>query len=33
MTVPRPIVNVVMLGAAGLGVIVGWRLFEMLAGG
>jgi hypothetical protein len=33
MTVPRPVVNVIMFGAAVLGVIAGWRLFEMLAGG
>jgi len=33
MTVPRPIVNVIMLGAAVLGAFVGLRLFEMLAGG
>ena len=33
MTVPRPVVTVIMLAAAVLGVIAGWRLFEMLAGG
>jgi hypothetical protein len=33
MTVPRPLVNVILLGASVLGVFVGRRLFEMLAGG
>ena len=33
MTMRRLLVNLVMLDAAILGVIAGWRLFEMLAGG
>ena len=33
MTVPRLIVNVIMLGAAVLGAFAGWRLFELLVGG
>jgi hypothetical protein len=32
VTVPRPIVTVIMLTAAVLGVVAGWRLFLVLAG-
>jgi hypothetical protein len=33
MSVPRPVMHVVMLAATVIGVIAGTRLFEMLAGG
>ena len=33
MRVPRPVMHLVMLAAAVLGVIAGTHLFEMLAGG
>lgn len=33
MTSFRLLVNMIMLGSAVLGVIVGWRLFEVIAGG
>jgi hypothetical protein len=33
MTVPRPVMTVVMLAAAVLGIIAGSRLFAVLAGG
>lgn len=32
MTVPRPVVTVVMVAAAVLGIIVGSRLFALLGG-